>query len=181
MSKFFAPKYFFLPLFAFLVKPAAVEAHVTIDLKKAVAGEYAKINFRVPHGCEGSATTKITITIPEGSLSVKPQVHPGWKITMKNTKLAKPAMLHGKEVTESVSEITWTGGPLSDDHMDEFGVSLKLPEKPTDRLIFPILQTCKKGSIHWAEVAKGEHAHHGPQFPAPYLVLESAAATSTGK
>lgn len=151
----------------------AAEAHVTIDPKTGSTGSYAKLTFRVPHGCEGSSTTKISVQLPEGVLSVKPQVHFGWDVSVKKTKLKSPAMLHGKEVTETVSEITWKGGPLSDDYMDEFGVSLKLPENSSDpKLVFPVIQECEKGINRWVEVAKTEEEAHKKRFPAPFIILE---------
>src|SRR5690606_13366926 len=48
-----------------LATPAAV-AHVSITPQEAAAGSYAKLTFRVPHGCDGSATKAVRITIPEG-------------------------------------------------------------------------------------------------------------------
>src|SRR5687768_1749463 len=64
-------------LLSLSLSPAAW-GHVTIDPKEAPPGSYAKLTFRVPHGCAGSATTKVRVLIPEGVTSVKPQVHPGW-------------------------------------------------------------------------------------------------------
>lgn len=100
-------------------------------------------------------------------MSVKPQVHPGWEISIAKVKLAKPITQHGREITEAVSEISWTGGPLLDEHMDEFGLSLKLPESPGAKLAFPVIQECKKGISRWIE----ESISAATKFPAPILVL----------
>lgn len=133
--------------------PTLALAHVTIDPKAAPAGDYAKLVLRVPHGCDGSPTAKITVQLPDGVVSVKPQVHAGWEIATKTRKLAKPISLHGKEISETTSEISWSGGPLPDEYMDEFGMSLKLPEKAPgkgeSKLVFPVLQECRKGSARW--------------------------------
>lgn len=142
-------------------------AHVGVEPKVAAAGGYAKLTFRIPHGCDGSATTKITVMIPENSLSVKPQVHAGWKITTKKVKPAKPITSHGKEITETISEVTWSGGVLPDEHMDEFGLSLKLPETKENKLAFPVIQTCKKGEIKWTEATDSA-------TPAPFISLTEA-------
>lgn len=149
-------------------------AHVTVDPRKAPAGSYAKLTFRVPHGCEGSATTKITLQIPEGVVSVKPQVNPGWKIQTKIAKLATPFMSHGKEITETVAEVSWTGGPLPDAYMDEFGLSVKLPDRPEARLVFPVVQKCQKGSTSWTEVPSADKDAPAVHFPAPILTLTPA-------
>lgn len=157
----------------------AAYAHVTIDPKTATAGDYAKVVFRVSHGCDMSPTTAITVKIPEGVLAAKPQVKSGWKITIKKAKLAKPSMMHGKEIPEAASEITWSGGDLSGEHMDEFGLSFKSPDVAGD-LFFAVLQTCKKGSANWAEAAMpAEHMNHATpmnSFPAPVLHLVEKSA-----
>ena len=142
-------------------------AHVSLEPKTAAAGGYAKLTFRVPHGCDGSATTSITVQIPENSLSVKPQVNPGWKITTKKVKLAQAITSHGKEITETLSEVTWSGGLLPDEHMDEFGLSIKLPETKETKLIFPVIQKCKKGESKWIEGADDK-------MPAPSINLTPA-------
>lgn len=157
---------------ATLLLPVASLAHVTIDPKSAPAGEYAKLVFRVPHGCEGSPTTKISIRIPGGVVSVKPQVHPGWKIVTKTGKYATPVTLHGKEITEGLVEVSWIGGPLPDAYMDEFGLSVKLPDRGGERLYFPTVQTCKKGESAWTEEGTTDHGHGG-KLPAPVLLLEA--------
>lgn len=142
-------------------------AHVGVEPKSASAGGYTKLTFRVPHGCDGSATTKITVLLPENTLSVKPQVNHGWKIATKKVKLAKPITSHGKEITETISEVTWSGGVLPDEHMDEFGISLKLPETKEAKLAFPVIQTCKKGETKWADAADSAK-------PAPFISITEA-------
>lgn len=169
--KFFSSKKTQCILAIILLTPFLSGAHVTLVPKTARSGEYTKLVFRVPHGCDGSPTTKITVQLPSGSVSVKPQVNTGWKIKIKKVKLNPPVTLHGKEITETLSEVTWEDGNLSDDYMDEFGISLKLPDKQGEKLIFPVIQTCKKGVNRWAEVSTGEHVGHSA-FPAPILILE---------
>lgn len=48
----------------------AASAHVSVSSNTAEAGSYAILTFSVPHGCDGSATTKIAIQIPDGINSV---------------------------------------------------------------------------------------------------------------
>jgi uncharacterized protein YcnI len=146
-------------------------AHVTLEPKAAPQGSYAKLIFRVPHGCDGAATTAITVLIPEGVVSVKPQVHPDWKILVQKHTLKKPVSLHGKDITEGVSEVTWSGGPLPDEFMDEFGMSVKLPEKSESDLAFPVIQKCKNKSVRWDMVAKAGQDAHSLPTPAPTLQL----------
>jgi uncharacterized protein YcnI len=129
-------------------------AHVTVDPKQAPAGSYAKLTFRVPHGCGGSPTTAVQVRIPAGVTSVKPQVHPGWTIKIEKEALPKPVKDgHGNEVGDVIKSVTWTGGPLPDEFMDEFGVSVKLPSSSKGPVPFVVNQTCEKGEARWGEDA----------------------------
>lgn len=159
-------------LFSVLTSTVAF-AHVTMEPHAAAAGAYTKLTFRVAHGCDGSPTKRLTVRVPEGTMAVKPQVHTGWDITTKKVKLAVPFKMHGKEIKESVSEVTWSGGTLSDEYMDEFAMSVKLPENATGMLAFPVTQECAKGSLQWSEIPKTENDHG--EYPAPTLKIESKA------
>jgi uncharacterized protein YcnI len=148
--------------------PAA--AHVVFDgPDSGAAGSYVRTGFMVPHGCDGSPTTSLTVQIPEGITSVKPEAVPGWKASMTMRKLDKPVEAgHGQTIDEAPATVTWTGGPLPDSEFVSFGVSMKLPEgKPGDVLTFPVVQTCEQGEVRWIEVAaegEEEPAHPAPQF-----------------
>jgi uncharacterized protein YcnI len=41
-------------------------AHVTLENREAPVGAGYKAVLRVPHGCEGTATTTLRVRIPEG-------------------------------------------------------------------------------------------------------------------
>ncbi|MEN9231849.1 MAG: YcnI family protein, partial [Thermostichus sp. DG02_5_bins_236] len=84
---------------SFLPISAPALAHVTVNPKEAPAGSYAKLTFRVPHGCNGSPTTRLRIQIPEGATSVKPMVHPLWEIETVKKPLETPFESHGRMVT----------------------------------------------------------------------------------
>src|SRR5438445_701177 len=59
---------------------AAASAHVTLEKSQAPIGAPYKAVLRVPHGCEGSATTALRIRVPDGMIAVKPMPKPGWKV-----------------------------------------------------------------------------------------------------
>jgi uncharacterized protein YcnI len=162
--------------FGSLVATSA-QAHVTLDPKQAPAGDYAKLVFLVPHGCDGAPTTEIIVTIPKGVVAVKPQVHAGWRITTKTAKYDKPVSLHGKEIVSGVSEVSWRGGPLDDAYMDEFGMSVKLPDLPGETLVFPVVQVCKTGKSEWVEATATRHADSGAHLQAPVLLLGPTSAS----
>ncbi|MDX2270362.1 MAG: YcnI family protein [Cyanobacteriota bacterium] len=152
-------------------------AHVTVWPKEAPANGYAKLTFRVPHGCEGSPTTKVRVQLPKGSLSVKPMVHPGWEISTVKVKLDTPIESHGKPITETVAEVVWTGGPLLDEFMDEFSLSLKLPDLPDQVVPIPVVQECEQGVHRWIEVAAPGEDPEELAEPAPLLKLVRETAS----
>ncbi len=161
-----------------LAGPAA--AHVTPSETSAPAGSYLKFDLRVPHGCEDAGTTKLEVQIPEGITSVTPQVVTGWTIERTIEQLPEPLDDgNGGQITERTSVITWTGGPLAHDQLEEFGLSVKLPDEPDTTLTFPTIQTCEDGSsTAWIEATPpgGEE----PEHPAPAIALTAAAGDEHG-
>src|SRR3546814_5265373 len=59
---------------------ATAQAHVTLEQPEAAASSTYKAVVRVPHGCEGEATLKVRVQIPEGFINVKPQPKAGWAL-----------------------------------------------------------------------------------------------------
>jgi uncharacterized protein YcnI len=157
-------------LFAALLAAPLAHAHVTIAPASAPAGAYQTLVFKVGHGCDGSATTGITVQLPEG-VTAKPMPKPGWTISLAEGRLAAPLQQHGKTVATAVREITWRGGPLPDAYYDEFTVQAKLPDAP-GRYVFKVGQQCEKGRVDWADVAPAD----GPAAKTPAPVLEVTPA-----
>lgn len=151
--------------------PAA--AHVTLENQEAKVGASYKAVFRVPHGCDGTATTAIRVKIPEGVIGVKPMPKPGWTLTTITGKYPKAYDLFHHEVREGVTEISWSDGKLPDDWYDEFVFQGFLagdldPAKP---MYFPVVQECEKGTHRWIEIpAAGKSSSDYPE-PAPALKL----------
>ncbi|MAM95425.1 YcnI family protein [Parvibaculum sp.] len=155
-----------------LATAAPAAAHVVLDEPMASAGAYYKAVFRVPHGCDGSPTTSVSVRIPEGVIAVKPQPKPGWTVKTETAPYAAAYQIHGKEVSEGVVEVTWEGGPLPDDMFDEFALTMKLPDdKETMMIFFPVTQTCEEGAISWDEFPAPGVDPHSLAHPAPALML----------
>jgi uncharacterized protein YcnI len=143
----------------------AAHAHVTIAPATAPAGAYQTLALKVGHGCDGSATTGITVHLPEGLASAKPMPKAGWTIELVEGKFAAPLQLHGKTVTSGVRDITWRGGPLPDAYYDEFVLMVKLPDT-AGRYVFKVGQQCEKGRVEWSDVPA---AGTSSTTPAPVL------------
>ncbi|MGO4331888.1 YcnI family protein [Cupriavidus sp. 2TAF22] len=152
-------------------------AHIVFEQKSAAAGSYFKGALMVGHGCNGSATRAITVTIPESVQGAHPQPKAGWQLEIKRAALARPRSSHGKTVTEDVRTVRWFGGSLADAHFDEFVMLMKLPEQ-AGKLYFPVLQECEDGSAAWTQVpAEGQSLH---ELKTPAAELEVVAPAASG-
>ena len=148
-------------------------AHVTLEGRQAAIGTWYKAVFAVPHGCAGSATTKIRVQIPDGVIDVKPMPKPGWNVEVVKGKYAAPYDFHGAKVSEGAKEVVWSGGKLADDNYDEFVISTYLTAilKPDTVLYFPTVQECEQGVNRWIDIpADAEHTHD-TKSPAPGVKL----------
>src|SRR5258708_40281803 len=64
-------------------------AHITLETQQAPVGASYKAVMRVPHGCEGTATTAIRVRVPDGMIGVKPMPKAGWQLNTVTGKYAK--------------------------------------------------------------------------------------------
>jgi uncharacterized protein YcnI len=169
---------------ALLTFAGTASAHVTVQpLGEAAKGGSAIINFKVPTERDNASTVKVEVNLPADHplASVSPEVLPGWKSTVVKTKLAKPIELHGNQVTEAVSKVTWTADADSKIQPGQFllfPLSVSPLPEDTDHLVFKALQTYdNKEVVRWIEEPK-EGAPE-PENPAPVLKL-TAPATDDG-
>ncbi len=163
------------------VVPAA--AHVSLEKSEAAPGAYKAV-FRVPHGCEKTATHTVIITIPEGVIGVKPMPKPGWTLAMTNGAYAQTYdHHHGAKVSEGVKSVTWSGGKLPDEHFDEFSLSVFLTRglAAGSTLYFPVTQLCETGSLAWSQIPADGQDSHALKAPAPSLRILAAAEPATAE
>lgn len=159
----------FVALMVIATQPA--RAHATLDRNEAAADSFFNTFLNVPHGCEGSPTLKVRVRIPEGVIGVKPQPKSGWELTVRHEKLEKPIVeSHGRTITEVVAEVTWSG-KLLDENFEQFGIHMKLPDRPGDTLYFPTVQECEKGAHRWIEIPAAGKTRGDYKEPAPFLKL----------
>ncbi|WP_027579186.1 DUF1775 domain-containing protein [Bradyrhizobium sp. Ai1a-2] len=160
-------------LAASIAGPAS--AHVTLESKQAAVGSYYKAVFAVPHGCAGSATTKIRVQIPEGVLAAKPMPKAGWNVEVIKGKYAREYDYQGTKVAEGAKEVVWSGGKLLDHNYDEFVISTFLTDtlQPNTTLYFPLVQECEQGVSRWIDIPAGgpDGQDHGSKSPAPGVKL----------
>jgi len=100
----------------------------------------------------------------------------GWTIQVTKARLAKPIELHGKQISEAVSKITWTaaGDGVKPGFFQKFPVSVGALPEDADELVFKAIQTySNKEVVRWIEV-QADGAEE-PQNPAPVLALTAAS------
>jgi uncharacterized protein YcnI len=151
----------------------SASAHVTLEVGEAAAGTSYKAVIRVPHGCEGAATVKVSVRIPEGVIAVKPMPHAGWTLETVKGKYAKAYDYWGTPLAEGVTEVTWSGGKLLDEHYDEFVFrGMLAAELPAGPIYFPVVQECENGSAErWIEIPQPGQDEHELEGPAPGLTI----------
>jgi uncharacterized protein YcnI len=159
-----------LVVLAALAASAPAWGHIVFAEPEGQAGGYYAGFLRVSHGCGASATVSLRVEIPEAVLTVRPQPKPGWKLVIEHTPLAKPVPGEGGEtIRERVSAVTWTG-ELPADQFDQFGLMMKLPDKP-GALYFPAVQTCAEGRNAWTAIPADPAKWHEVDTPAPILTV----------
>ena len=163
-------------------------AHVSVNPSEATQGGYGRFAFRVPNESDQASTTKVEVVLPEnapvGSVSTMPVA--GWTVTVEKRKVNPPIDVHGSQLTEAVSKLTWTASgdaAIKPGQFQEFPVSMG-PLPQVDRMVFKTLQTYSDGTVQrWIEEPTPGAAE--PEDPAPVLTLTAASpsaapATSAG-
>ncbi|MEU3603878.1 YcnI family protein [Streptomyces sp. NPDC035033] len=158
-------------------------AHVGVQpVGEAAQGGYATVNIKVPNERDNASTVKVEVNFPldHPLASVMPQPVPGWKAEVTKADLDKPLTLHGKQIKQAVSKVTWTadGSKIGPGQFQQFPLSLgQLPED-TDQLVLKAIQTYdNKEVVRWIEEQKGAEE---PQNPAPVLKLSAAGEDHHG-
>lgn len=156
--------------------PIAATAHATLEVQTAEIGSFYKGVMRIGHGCEGQATLRVDITIPEGVIAVKPMPKAGWTLTTGQGDYANSYDYYGKTLTSGVTTLTWEGS-LEDAHYDEFTFRGKLAGdwKDGTAIYFPTVQTCADGNRSWVNIPAEGTDPHATKDPAPGLMLKDAA------
>ncbi|MFI7211896.1 YcnI family protein [Micromonospora maritima] len=162
-----------------LAGPAS--AHVTINPQEGTQGGYGRFAFRVPNESDTASTVKVEVNLPAnapvGSVSTMPV--PGWTVAVEKRKVDPPIEVHGSQLTEAVSKLTFTaaqGGGVKPGEFQEFPVSMG-PLPQVDTMVFKVLQTYSDGNVsRWIE--EPTPGAEEPENPAPVLRLAAAASPS---
>ena len=162
---------------AMLVAPAAAQAHVTLQPNTAAAGGYTRLDVRVPNERDDASTTKVEVQFPDGFQSASYEPVPGWSAKVTTGKLETPIETDDGQVTEGVKTITWTADDDDDaippGAFQDFGLSVRIPDKAGEKLTFKALQTYSGGEVvRWIGAEDSEN-------PAPIVTVTAAADTES--
>ncbi|NTG25025.1 YcnI family protein [Agrobacterium rhizogenes] len=149
-------------------------AHITFENKEVKPGATVKFVLRVPHGCDGAATTAVRIALPESLSDAKPQPKPGWTLSLvtENVQSASATPGHNHGGTDSLKEIAWTGGRLEDAHYDEFVFRAAVSRAATGRIFVPVVQQCDGAAARWIEIPTDGGSSDNLKHPAPSVRVE---------
>jgi periplasmic copper chaperone A len=175
----------FFIAFTWLAGAGTALAHVTLEQQQAESGAYYKAVLRVGHGCEGLPTTAVRVQLPSGFQGAKPMPKAGWTLAVKTDKLTTPYDNHGKQITEDVTEISWTvkspDFALKDNEYDEF-ILRGRAAMPAGAAWFKVSQLCKdgakEGSNPWTEIPTQGTNTRGLKYPAALLNVTAPATSS---
>ena len=139
------------------------------------------LTVSVPHGCDGSPTTEVTIQIPEQINAVTPTRNPLWEVDKQVEQLDPPVTdAHGNKITERVATVTYTAKtPLPDGYRDAFELSLQLPGPGGRDAGLPDDPDVRAGRVRLDRGPRGRSgASEELDLPAPSVTLTAAAEDS---
>jgi uncharacterized protein YcnI len=159
-----------------LVPSVSAFAHVTLQPGSLPKGASDVIvGFAVPNeSTTGASTVKVEIDFPTTNpiLGVHAEAITGWSATVQTVKLAKPITTDDGQITEAVSQVTWTatGDGYGPDQYVLFNVLAGTLPSNVKALAFKALQTYSDGTVvSWIDpIVKGTPA---PEHPTPILTL----------
>ncbi|KAI8387033.1 hypothetical protein BD560DRAFT_420224 [Blakeslea trispora] len=146
------------------------DAHVSMNPKFVEPGQSVSTAFHVPHGCNGSDTTSIVVTVPDQVKDVKPQAVANWTLTTTYSDASNT----------TVDTITWSGGLLGAHDALDFPLTLSVPNVDLSSAsnvtyYFPTVQNCVVGTANWTFIKEGDSGKESPSLVVVKNATQAAA------
>jgi uncharacterized protein YcnI len=143
-------------------------AHNVLNVWEGPAGQLFPMKLNVNHGCKGSPVVGLRLQIPDGVVDAKAGHSEHWTVENEMRQLDEPIMMHGRPVTEVVSEIVWTKkeGSVPADGWAEFDFRMTLPDKPGEIIYFKNITVCEDGTDGYIDMPEMVLDVSDPEFPA---------------
>jgi uncharacterized protein YcnI len=155
-------------------------AHVFVVEGQVNGGGFGtEITIRVPHGCNGAATTALDVQIPAGVTSVKPKLLAGWTIDVTSTPPVLPSMAPDASFTDEqldamnapiVTSVKWSGGSLPDAEYADFQMTAVFPAT-AGTVSLPAVQYCGDTQVAWIEIPAAGQDPETLALPAPSVTV----------
>jgi uncharacterized protein YcnI len=157
-------------------------AHVDLKGDTTAAGSSSLLTFSFSHGCDGSATTGIAISIPDEIESVSPGMNYGWTVEKITDDSATPVADEAHGEGGRVTEVVYTAKePVADGFYDSLVLKVALPEGAEGETIyFPTIQTCEDGETAWIEIPTEGQDEDDLESPAPSITVTEAEEGGDG-
>lgn len=159
---------FVITFFSVITNTSAAFAHASVQDANAVANGYGSFSIRIPHGCEAKATDSVVFVIPSDVTGVKPERKAGWSTQIEKSENNPTTVTYIAEVG------------LPDDQFEDFGFSVKWPDKPNQIIYFEVTQNCGDKQTIWNEIPKEGEDSHSLDHPAPSVTLSAAESNGHG-
>lgn len=114
--------------------PALAHAHIAVASGLGVANTTQEVTFSVGHGCSGADTVAVSIEIPTGVSSVRPETSDFGQVDVQTDDAG------------AVTLVSWrkSSAPLqADTQFYKLSLRLKVSDVPFSRLYFPAHQSCR--------------------------------------
>lgn len=169
-----------LTVSTFLALISSALAHAVLERKEASPDSAYRGVVQIMHGCGGTPTRRVSVTIPEGVVGAKPMPKAGWQVSTERGAYARAYPSFHGTVSEGVKSITWSGGSLPDDQIDEFTFLARVSDafEPGATVYFPVAQDCETGSYRWSEIPAPGRSARDLKSPAPGVLVVAAAQAS---
>jgi uncharacterized protein YcnI len=147
---------------------ATARAHVSIASGPAFADVSQEVTFGVGHGCEGADTVAVSVEIPMGVTSVRPETSDFGQVDVETDSAGTIVMVSWRKPDTDVLEV--------DSQYYKLTLRLKTPDEPFTSLFFPAHQTCRAADgtemvVDWVGIGVEEG---GEVEPAPELFVVPA-------
>ncbi|HLX50657.1 MAG TPA: YcnI family protein [Streptosporangiaceae bacterium] len=162
---------------AMLLLAGPAFAHITVTPDSVPAGSADVLTFHVPNEEANASTVKVDVQIPVdhpvAQLLVQPV--PGWTVSVKTVKLAKPLVTGDGSFSQAVSEVIWSGGRIVPGQFQSFTISADPMPAGESQVPFKAIQTYSNGDVvRWIDLQ--QPGLPAPAHPAPVVKLSTAMA-----
>src|SRR5215475_13649460 len=130
-------------------------AHITVSPASVPAGSTVVLTLHVPNEDAQADTVKLDVQIPTdhpiAQLLVQPV--PGWSVSVRTIKLAKPLVTDDGSFSQAVSEVIWSGGKILPGQFQNFSISADPMPVGIRQLAFKAIQTYSNGNVvRWIDL-----------------------------